>query len=226
VQVPTLAPYLDLSLVQTVTYIDDKHLSFFFYNWFYPDEKEYQEALSYEGWEVYIPYRLLPPGDLGPIHPPLAVQSLHVHVAEKSESFIWPYFDPVHLCLEGGPPDELGFPLMSYLSLNFYFLRRLRQITVKDLTDRGCRLFRSEKEWFRHGPVSITFESTAEVVDSSTYGIAKDAWGPKNGKTANIDRILIKVRTEEIKKVILDEIADSPLLDRTTIIVKPAEANA
>jgi hypothetical protein len=230
VQVPELAPYLDLSLVQSVTYIDVKGDSFRL-NCFYPDEEDFQRAKvvhrDFEGGAPFIPYRLLPDGDAAPFYHPLAVERLHLLIKNDSSTYLWPFFDPVHLCIEGSPSDD-QIPARSqiYRPFDFSYLKRLRGFTSIDATPRDFPLFDLERSWFRTGPVSMTFEVSSAVSDESVSWTAQDLRGPKNGKDTTIDRVLVKVRTEEIKNAILDGIKDSPLFGRTTIVATQSDASS
>jgi hypothetical protein len=152
---------------------------------------------------------------------------LHLLIKGDSSTYLWPFFDPVQLCIDGSPSDDLSLaPSRCYPPFDFSYLKRLRGFTSIDATTRDFPLFDLERSWFRTGPVTMTFEVSSAVLDQSVSWTAQDARGPKNGKDTTIDRVLVKVRTEEIKNAILDEIKDSPLFGRTTIIVEPANASS
>lgn len=221
-QVPTLAPYLDLSLVRSVTYIDDPWKDFSPEN-VYPTEEDLAwvdvDELDEEAW---IPYRLLPSSSSGPTFAPLRIDSL-VFLISQRESYtqLWDVFDPVTLRIEGKPHGLQHAKELASFTTPYHQCRwtQLRKATFVDTSGRNDSLFESEL-FFGLKSVQVEIELSSRWFDeNSLCGVKEDARVAAK-EDSPFNRVIVKVRNERLKAEILKGFGGA-LPARVTILVKP-----
>lgn len=224
VQVPTLAPYLDLSLVRSVTLsldVDgDSEDSFDPHNLDCACPTEF-DLRSFEGYvkNIFVPYRLLAPGEAGPTYSLLKIHSLMVGGECKSWPGIWHYFDPVTIRIDGYPAVTV---VDEYPNPPLFRWTRLVELTSVDTTSEAA--FFSDPSSFGSGPVTVRWEISAQRVEAEIVRyVAEDLNLAQSEHLATVGSVIIQVVTQDLKEHFQRVLADSPLYNRTTILVKPAE---
>ena len=224
VQVPALAPYLDLSLVKSITYIDVEG-DYFQPGFVCAEEADLRSAERCDPGVVFVPHRLLPPGATGPMFVPLSIHSLHVQLLfdTDTDSALWLFFDPVVARFEGTPARSAKEPTI-FEGPNLYRWTRLRELSLVDAVTDGLLFNKGHPG----GPLALTYElSIVDKGASAVSFVVEDAHGPDDDDSdlsSSISQIIIQVATEAMKTAFLDGLVSSPLLDRTTVVVKPDPA--
>lgn len=222
---PALNPYLDLSLVQSITYIDLEGRSFV-PGIVCPDEDDLVVVHPDYKAHVFAPLRLIPLGATGPTFTPLALNSLHAKLVHDTQSMIWSFFNPVVVRIKGslrrrGARDEME--ALGFRDLHLCRATRLRELTLVDAVMNHSPLYLPD---YSDGPWVLRYELSVETDRASSIEwIVSDLSHDDEVKPSRVEKIVIQVETEAIKTKLLRQLVISPFLDRTTISIKPALAS-
>ena len=220
---PSLAPYLDLSLVQSVTYIDIKG-HYFETGIVCTSDADLKTAKGRDPGDIFVPCRLLPPGAPGPVFTPLSLYSLHVQLVcdTDTDSALWLFFDPVVARIEATPARSAKEALVFY-GPDLSRWTQLRELSLVDAVTQGPLFYVG----LPVGPVGLSYELSIDDTGASAVSfVVEDAYGldGDDGPASScIGQVTIQVTTEPMKAALLQRLVHAPIFDRTTVVVKPAE---
>jgi hypothetical protein len=217
VQVPALAPFLDLSLVQSVTYVIEDAEKVFAPTRVALNTHSIPDPSSKD---FFVPHRLLLAGQIGPTFSPLEIESLTVKADSSYSTKIWLFFDPRVARFQGRPVLDPEIDEVSTFEEPPWFRwTRLREITCVDAT--------TENRFFEHnihtGPVVLTWDLSVADKQSALVGdVVEDLSFVPDESSFHVGKVIVMVRTEAIRGHLLQKLAGCALINRTTVLVKPA----
>jgi hypothetical protein len=224
VQVPTLVPYLDLSLVQSITFIMDGFA--FYHAYVTPGEDDVLRVPESRRQDIFVPHRLLSPGRVGPTFSPLKIDSLTLELGFSLDTKVWLFFDPKVIRAEGYLPSDAAPYDTSVPVLNgpdWFRFTQLREITCVNSSIAYVDFFTSITS-LSSGPLSLRWEvaSSTDWDEELLSYLVRGITSAPVAVLPYVGEVVVQVRTEETRAHLLQKFANSPLLARTSVLVKPA----